>query len=68
MYFIRKLPLFALIVICLANTAFAVEEREGFYKSLNVDSGTYPILTVPSGKTFVLLQINASNPQFNIPP
>ena len=66
MYSNRKLSLIALIVFLCAGTVFAIEEREGFSKAFDVSPGTYPILTVPSGKTFVLLQINSDMAQFSI--
>ena len=57
-----------LLIAILASFAYGVEEREGFSKLFDVPSsgGIYPMLTVPSGKTFVLLQINAANYVFNI--
>jgi len=56
-----------LLVVVFANTAYAVEEREGFSKVFDESAiGTHPILTVPTGKTFVLLQINSSKTLFNI--
>lgn len=56
-----------LLIVVLANTVYAIEEREGVSKVIEVTvAGTYPILTVPVGKTFVLLQINSSKNSFNI--
>ena len=37
----------------------SVLQREGFCKTLNVTSGTTPVLTVPAGKRFVLLKLYA---------
>lgn len=59
------------LVACLLYMSvplFAVEEREGFSKLLfSVQMGDHPrILTVPEGKRFVLLQINAEYNNFYI--
>jgi hypothetical protein len=43
-----------------------ISGREGFSKLFNVTAGTYPILTVSSEKTFVLMQISANTNNFNI--
>lgn len=34
-----------LLVVVFANTVYAIEEREGFSKALDVADGNYPILS-----------------------
>ena len=50
------------VLVCISAPLFAVEEREGFYKMITMFGQSaptdIPIVTVPAGKRFVLLQIH----------
>lgn len=63
----RQLNVLLLYLLSASAPLFAIEEREGFFKQFSEPvAGVYPILTVPEGKKFVLLQINAYNSGFCI--
>jgi len=63
-----KITLLVLAVLCLSCSVFAIEEREGFSKLIEVTEHVEDIhfLTVPEGKKFVLLQIGSNSDDLEI--
>jgi hypothetical protein len=62
-----KKCLITLFILAWPISAWAIEEREGYYKVLEIPSNqTLPIFTVPEGKCFVLLQLTANNLPWDI--
>jgi len=61
----RKNLIISVLFFCSLSFAFGLEEREGFFKQLSSPGGelfTETVLTVPQGKTFVILQMLCRDP------
>lgn len=62
-----KKYLIILFILALPISAWAIDEREGFCKLIVIiGEDPVPVLTVPEGKCFVLLQLNANGQWFKI--
>ncbi len=62
-----KKCLITLFILAWPISAWAIEEREGYCKVLEIPNNQIlPVFTVPEGKRFVLLQLNADYSIFNL--